>query len=117
MGLQDYRTTGLRDDRTTGLRDYGTAGKGEIGKAESRNREAEDGAEGQLFFAQPFLAGNPCLPQQPAEESRPDFSCVLVGNNQRQAPALHLGMFAARKRAFKAELVQSLDELVARNRR
>ena len=68
------------------------------------------------LFTQPLLAGNPGLPEQPAEKSRPNIPFVFVRNNKSQIPALHLGVFATGERPFEAKLMQSLDELAARNR-
>src|ERR1035438_1705693 len=76
----------------------------------------DNGVTSNSLFTQPFLAGNPGLPEQPAEKSRPNIPFVFVRNNKSQIPALHLGVFATGERPFEAKLMQSLDELAARNR-
>src|ERR1035441_125496 len=76
----------------------------------------DNGVTSNSLFTQPFLAGNPGLPEQPAEKSRPNIPFVFVRNNKSQIPALHLGVFATGERPFEAKLTQSLDELAARNR-
>jgi len=68
------------------------------------------------ILPQPFLMGDPRLFEQPAQKARSDVAFVLVWNDQRQIPSSHLRVFSPGKRAFKAKLVQPLDEFATGNR-
>jgi len=64
-----------------------------------------------LLATQPFVSRNSCLPKKSAKKSRPNIAFVLVRDNDRQSPSLHLSVFATREWSFETQFVQALDNL------
>ena len=67
------------------------------------------------ILAQPFLARDSSLFEQPAEKAWPKIAFVFVGDDYCQISPAHLRVFSPGKRAIKAQLMQSLYETTAGN--
>ena len=57
-----------------------------------------------------------CLPQYPVEQLNPNIALMGVGNDDRHAAVIHLGMFPPWIWAGESQLAQTVNEIPARDR-